>query len=80
MTTKIDDNNADVNRTQDSSVAQIERYYFTIPEASYYSGIGINRMRAICALQRCPFVYRIGNRTLVKRKAFEKWLDDAVEI
>lgn len=45
----------------------------TIEEAMAYSNIGENTLREELAKPYCPFVLKIGNRRLVKRKEFEIW-------
>ena len=57
-----------------------EKVTLTIAEASKYSNIGINTMQKLLKDPRCPFVLRIGRKYLVKRKEFEKYLLDQVEI
>ena len=55
-----------------------ERYALTIEEATSYFRIGENKLRQI--VQDNPdseFVVRIGNRSLIKRKLFEQYLDKA---
>lgn len=57
-----------------------EKAALTLEEAAQYSNIGVNRLRAILAAPNCNFVLYVGNRRLVKRKAFEKFLDAAYSI
>lgn len=45
----------------------------TIQEASEYSNIGLNTLRKQLNKPGCTFALHIGNRTLIKRKEFEKW-------
>lgn len=47
----------------------------TVDEAVAYSGIGEGKIRSLLAEQGCPFALFIGNRRLVKREAFEKYLN-----
>jgi len=47
----------------------------TVDEAVAYSGIGEGKIRNLLAEQGCPFALFIGNRRLVKREAFEKYLN-----
>lgn len=55
----------------------MEKLTMTIKEAADYSGIGVNRLRTIAKSENCPFVLRIGTtKTLVKKAAFEKWLEN----
>lgn len=47
----------------------------TVDEAVAYSNIGEGKLRSLLAEPGCPFVLFIGNRRLVKREAFEKYLN-----
>lgn len=54
----------------------MEKLTMTIKEAADYSGIGVNRLRTIAKAENCPFALRVGTtKTLVKKVAFEKWLE-----
>lgn len=52
----------------------------TIREAAQYSNIGINKIEAMLKQPNCPFVLYIGTRKLVKRKAFEAFLEERIVI
>ncbi len=52
----------------------------TVDEAMVYSNIGENKIRELLAEPGCPFVLCIGNRKLVKREAFEKYLNAHLSI
>ena len=52
----------------------------TVDEAMAYSNIGENKIRDLLAEPGCPFVLFIGNRKLVKREAFEKYLNGHLSI
>ncbi len=57
-----------------------ERYALTIKEAVSYFRIGENKLRQIVKDNSdSEFVVRIGNRSLIKRKLFEQYLDLAKE-
>lgn len=47
----------------------------TIEEASAYSGLGDKKIRELVKDKRCPFVLKNGNKYLIKREKFEKWID-----
>ena len=50
----------------------------TIPEASTYSNIGINRIRELVENPQCPFALSVGNKKkLIKRVLFEKYIEKA---
>ena len=52
-----------------------EKANLTMEEAAAYYGIGINKLRALTDTDRCPYVLWVGNKRLIKRKAFEKYLE-----
>lgn len=52
----------------------------TIKEATEYSNIGINKLESLLRSPRCPFVLYVGKKKLVKRKEFEKYISDIIEI
>ena len=52
----------------------------TVKEAAVYSNIGINRIDEMLKQPKCNFVLYVGNEKLVKRKEFEQYLSESVEI
>ena len=52
----------------------------SIEEAAEYSNIGQNRLSELLKTPRCPFVLYVGNKKLVKRREFEKFIAESVEI
>ena len=50
-----------------------QKLNLTIEEAMIYSNIGEHTLRDELAKPHCPFVLKIGNRKLIKRKEFEEW-------
>ena len=52
----------------------------TIEEAAAYSNIGINKMLEVTKDPLCPFVLYVGHRRLVKRKEFEEFISNTLEI
>lgn len=52
----------------------------TIKEAAAYSNIGINRIEELLKQSKCNFVLYVGNKKLVKRKEFEKYISENVEL
>lgn len=62
------------------SVPIWEKVALTLEEAASYSNIGINRIREITNSENCPFVLFVGNKRLIKRKPFEKYLEQAYSI
>lgn len=57
-----------------------EKANLTIKEAAAYSNIGINRLDRLLRKPNCPFVLYVGTKKLVKRRAFEEYLNDALQI
>lgn len=43
-------------------------------ETAAYSNIGVNKIRSMADEPRCPFVVFVGNRKLIKRKEFERYI------
>lgn len=57
-----------------------DKVTLTIKEAAEYSNIGINKLESLLRNPRCPFVIYVGRKKLVKRKEFEKFISDNIEI
>lgn len=57
-----------------------DKVLLTIPEAALYSNIGQNTLSDLLSQPRCPFVLYVGNKRLVKRKEFEKYIAETVEV
>lgn len=57
-----------------------EKTNLTIREAAEYSNIGINRIEELLKQLMCSFVLYVGKKKLVKRKAFEKFLSESLEL
>ena len=57
-----------------------EKVTLTLDEAAEYSNIGINKIREISNNPRCNFVIFVGKKRLIKRKEFEKFISDNVEL
>ena len=57
-----------------------EKLTLTIQEASAYSNIGINRLAEIAGQPNCPFVLYVGKKKLIKRKEFEKYISNNIEL
>lgn len=52
----------------------------TIKEAAEYSNIGVNKIDEMLKQPNCPFVLFVGTKKLVKRKAFEAYIEGKVAI
>lgn len=57
-----------------------EKSNLTLEETAAYSGIGINKLREISNDERCPFVLWVGNKRLIKRKAFDKYIEQTYSL
>lgn len=53
-----------------------DKINLTIKESSEYSSIGETTIRKLLSEKACPFLLKIGNKQLVKRKDFEKYLEN----
>lgn len=57
-----------------------EKSNLTIEEAAAYSGIGINKIREITNDENCNFVLWVGNKRLIKRRLFDKYIETMYSI
>lgn len=57
-----------------------EKAYITIEEAAVYSNIGINKIDELAKKPRCPFVLYVGRKKLIKRKEFEQFISEDIEL
>ena len=57
-----------------------ERNNLTIEEAAAYFNIGQNKIRELSNSRNCNFVLFNGSKRLIKRKAFEKFLEGAYSL
>ncbi len=57
-----------------------EKILLTIPEAAAISNIGQNRLDKLLRSPNCPFVLYVGTKKLVKRKEFEQFLSDTLQL
>ena len=65
---------------QDMCLSIDRKMLLSIREAAEYSNIGINKIDEMLKQSNCPFVLYVGNKKLVKRKAFEAYIDGKVAI
>lgn len=72
----ITDNSKEVQ----GQVPIYQKVTLTIKEAAEYSNIEINRIESLLRAPRCPFVLYVGKKKLVKRKEFEKFISENIEI
>ena len=57
-----------------------EKAMLTKQEAALYSNIGINKLEEMLKVPNCPFVLYIGKKKLIKRREFEEYLSEQIEI
>lgn len=60
---------------QQNSISIKDKFNLTIKEATEYSNIGETTIRKLLKERGCPFLLRVGNKQLVKRKEFEKYME-----
>ena len=66
------------NCITDNNTPVWNRYVLTIVEAAEYYHIGEKKLRSIVDEHpKADFIIMNGNRVLLKKKQFEKFLDDA---
>ncbi|GKH46151.1 hypothetical protein CE91St45_07130 [Oscillospiraceae bacterium] len=69
------------NQEQQAMLLPIDRkMLLSIREAAEYSNIGINKIDELLKQPNCPFVLFVGTKKLVKRKAFEAYIEGKVAI
>ena len=69
------------NQNQQVTSLPIDRkMLLSIREAAEYSTIGINKIVELLKQPNCPFVLYVGTKKLVKRKAFEEFIEGRVAI
>ncbi|MCM1183735.1 MAG: DUF6462 family protein [Clostridium sp.] len=65
----------------ESKVPLWEKYILTIQEAAEYFHIGEKKLRRLVEEQEdADFIIMNGNRAMIKRKLFEKYLDEAASV
>lgn len=57
-----------------------EKSNLTLEEAAAYSGIGINKLRNLTSEQNCQFVLWVGSKCLIKRRLFDKFIEQEYSI
>ena len=65
---------------QDMHLPIDRKMLLSIREAAEYSNIGINKIDEMLKQPNCPFVLYVGTKKLVKRKAFETYIEGKVAI
>ena len=57
-----------------------EKAMLTKQEATLYGNIGINKLEEMLKVPNCPFVLYVGKKKLIKRREFEEYLSEQIEI
>ena len=57
-----------------------EKSMLTVDEAAAYFNIGTKKLRELIDNENCEFVLHVGTKRLIKRRLFEKFLDQAYSI
>ena len=57
-----------------------EKANLSLEEAAAYFGIGINKLRDMTNDENCPFVLWVGSKRLIKRKLFDKYIEECYSI
>lgn len=58
-----------------------EKAVLSLNEAAAYSNIGIHKLQQICNTEAGKkFTFKNGNRNMIKRKAFDSWLEKVEQI
>ena len=57
-----------------------QKALLTIEEAAEYSNIGTKTLYKITSNPRCKFVFYVGRKKLIKRKEFDKFIENQIEI
>ena len=57
-----------------------EKANLTLEEAAAYYGIGFNKLRSLTDTDDCPYVLWVGNKRLIKRKLFERYLESQYSV
>lgn len=57
-----------------------EKLTLTVDEASEYSNIGICKINELAKQPKCPFVLYVGRKKLIKRKEFETYISNVLEL
>ncbi|MCD8180321.1 MAG: helix-turn-helix domain-containing protein [Firmicutes bacterium] len=57
-----------------------EKSNLTLEETAAYSGIGVNKLRAITDKNDCDFVLWVGTKRLIKRRKFDEYIEKSYSI
>lgn len=57
-----------------------EKSNLTLEEAAAYSNIGVGKLRELTSDENCRFVLWVGSKRLIKRKLFDKYIEQLFSI
>ena len=57
-----------------------EKSNLTLEEAAAASSIGVKKIRELSHDENCPFVLWVGSKRLIKRKLFDKYIEECYSI
>ena len=57
-----------------------EKANLTLVEAAAYSGIGTGKLREITNVKNCNFVLWVGIQRLIKKRLFDKYIEETFSI
>ena len=70
-----------MNNTKDNNLPFNQRYGLNIKEAALYFGIGESKLREMIRANPLSDCFiKNGNKTVIKREKFEKYLDEQLVI
>ena len=61
-------------------ISVYKKLLLTKEEAAAYSHVGINKLEELLKIPNCSFVIYVGKKKLIKRKEFEKFISENIEI
>lgn len=68
-------------KERDNRIPIWQKYALTVEQAAEYFGIGTKKIRSLICINKDANWYMLnGERTLIKRKMFEDWLNDTQAI
>ena len=70
----------DVEKKKRLDVPIYLKQNLTLEEAAAYSNIGVCALRNLTNDPRCEFVLFVGNKRLIKRKLFDKYIEECYSI
>ena len=81
LTTLLWEGGVFVMGNSESKVPLWEKYILTIQEAAEYFHIGEKKLRKLVEERAdADFIIMNGNRAMIKRKLFEKYLDESASV